>query len=138
MEEKDRSASPDAFSAALDGILSNPEMMSMISSMAQKLKDGSGTSAPEADAPEEAGQAEEPISAETVPTGAMPSMGDIGGAMSALAPLLSGGLFGGSAPDDKRTCLLRALKPYLSKNRCEAIDHIITLSRLSGMFKKRT
>ena len=133
MDEKDKGA--DAFSAALDGILSNPEMMSMISSMAQKLKEGS----PAASDPSEAQEvsAVSPTGEGSVPA-SLPAMGDLGNAIGALAPLLSGGLLGGSAPDDERARLLRALKPYLSKNRCDAIDHIISLSRLSGLFKKHS
>ena len=132
MEEKNKGA--DAFSAALDGILSNPEMMSMISSMAQKLKEGSPTAS-------EASETQE-VSAASAPEGplptSLPAMGDLGNAIGALAPLLSGGLPGGSAPDDERARLLKALKPYLSKKRRDAIDHIISLSRLSVLFKKHS
>ena len=136
MAETDKTASTDAFSAALDGILSDPEMMSMISSMAEKLKGGSS---PPEETPSSASQ--QPSSGEASEaslTAALPDLGNLGGAISALAPLLSGGLLASTAQDDKRACLLRALKPYLSKNRCDAIDQIIMLSRLSGLLKNRT
>lgn len=35
----------------------------------------------------------------------------------------------------KRIALLSALKPYMSKERCEAIDYIIKISQLTDMFK---
>ena len=36
---------------------------------------------------------------------------------------------------DKRTALLLALKPYMSKNRCDAIDYIIKICGITDMFK---
>ena len=37
--------------------------------------------------------------------------------------------------DDRRICLLRAIKPYVSRGRGEAIDYMIQLSRLSELMK---
>lgn len=109
----------DAFSAALDGILSDPQMMSMISSLAQKLKSGDASSE----------QAEERT--EGVPASASPT-----DSLSSLAPILTAMTSGGaSKPEDNRACLLRALKPYLSQSRCDAIDKIISFSRISGVLK---
>ncbi len=134
MEEKDRVATEnDAFSSALNGILSNPEMMSMISSMADKLKGGSApTEQPPSPPAEEIHTAKTP---EEAPS--LPAMSELSGALGALSPML-GGLFKGAGGDDNRACLLRALKPYLSKNRCDAIDHIITISKLSYLFKSHS
>ena len=36
---------------------------------------------------------------------------------------------------DKRTALLLALKPYMSKSRCDAIDYIIKICGITEMFK---
>ena len=110
------------FSAVLGSILQNPDMMSTIKAMAEKLKG-------------------EPISteAEPEPTGtpaeeaASTKQPD---AISALAPLLSADISKLTRPDDKRACLLRALKPYLSDSRCEAIEYIIKFSALSEVIKK--
>lgn len=132
MEEKDKTdvAENDSFSSALNGILSNPEMMAMISSMANKFK--SETTPKEEQLPvSPPPQADD--NAEKSP--AVPAMSEISNAMSALSPLFSGALQKGKEPDDKRACLLRALKPYLSKNRRDAIEHIITISKLSYLFK---
>ena len=64
--------------------------------------------------------------------------------MTSLAPLLAGlngGGFGGGGgggdrgKDDERACLLRALKPYVSPGRREAIDTMIRLTRLTDLLK---
>ncbi len=119
--------STDSFSAALDGILSNPAMMSMISSMAEQLK--SGTPSPPSGTSEEA--------SEQVPEAAVHSGNDtpkLPNAIGVLAPLLSGKL-GGNSPDTRRDCLLKALKPYMSEGRSEAIDTIIKISKISNVLK---
>lgn len=56
--------------------------------------------------------------------------------MSAIAPVLKGA----NAPPhkathDKRTALLLALRPYLSPARCEAIDYIARIEKLSDVVK---
>ena len=109
-------AERDSFSEALNGRLSNPEMMSMISSMASKLK-GETTG----------GETEEPQAA--TPGGADKAAG-------LLAPLLSGELGGQSQAESDRNDLLRALKPFLSPSRSEAVDRIIKFSRISDVLKK--
>ena len=129
MDEKDRSAAPD-FSSALDGILGDPQMMSMISSMAQKLKDSS--TSPNESAPQTA--QESSLTQSTAPntSASLPLLEDMEGAFKLLSPLLGGGH---RQSDDKLVCLLRALKTYLNKNRCEAIDMMITVSGFSEIFK---
>ena len=107
------------FSAVLGNILSNPDMMSTIKSLAEKLKSDQ--------APSESVHAKE---ADSEPVNAKPTE-----AISALAPLLSADLSKLSRGDDRRACLLRALKPYLSDNRCQAIEYIIKFSALSGILK---
>ena len=134
MEEKDKLPDEsDAFSSALNGILSNPEMMSMISSMADKLKSSSASASSEQSASNDNSERQSnPTDQKSIP-----AMNDLSGAVGALAPLLSGSAIKGSANDDNRACLLRALKPYLSKSRCDVIDQIITVSKLSYLFKSR-
>ena len=56
-------------------------------------------------------------------------------AISALAPLLSGEGVKHSKRDNDRACLLRALKPYLSPGRSEAIDYIIKFSSIADLLK---
>ena len=64
--------------------------------------------------------------------------------LSKLAPVLSmlgsGKLQGGEksearSPQNARCELLRALRPFLSPSRCEAIDYIIKMDGLSGMLR---
>jgi hypothetical protein len=125
MEERNTVAqgeSSDGFSSILNGILSNPEMMAMISSMAGKLKSENSPAESEA---AEASEASQPTSApERLPE-----------AISALAPLLSGEGIKHSKRDNDRACLLRALKPYLSAGRSEAIDYIIKFSSIADLLK---
>ena len=60
-------------------------------------------------------------------------------AISALAPLLlsAGGDKGGRNEKSKnpRCELLRALRPFLSKERCDAIDYMIRMDGLSGILR---
>lgn len=127
MEEKDKTSAQenDAFSSAISGILSNPEMMSMISSMAKQLKGDSGADGSEATSPPK-NQTEEPSA---------PVSAELSGTLGTLAPLLSQSFGKLSREDDERACLLRALKPYLSPNRCEAVENIIKFSKISDVLK---
>ena len=54
--------------------------------------------------------------------------------MSVITPLINGEAKSDSN-DGKRLALLYALKPYLSPKRCEAIDYIARMSKLSQTFK---
>ena len=42
----------------------------------------------------------------------------------------------GAIASDKRACLLAAMKPYMSPQRCAAIDYIIKFSQISEILKK--
>ena len=117
-----QSESSDGFSSILNGILSNPEMMAMISSMAGKLK---GESAPT--------ESEAADISEVAPPASTPER--LPETISALAPLLSGEGIKHSKRDNDRACLLRALKPYLSPGRSEAIDYIIKFSSIADLLK---
>ena len=117
-----QSGGSDGFSSILNGILSNPEMMAMISSMAGKLKSEN------APAESEAAEASEAAATASAPE-RLPE------AISALAPLLSGEGVKHSKRDNDRACLLRALKPYLSPGRSEAIDYIIKFSSIADLLK---
>ena len=105
---------PDALSGALGAILSNPDMLGMISSLAKELKSNS-----EAETPKQ----------EVAPPAATES--DMGTLIGKLAPLLASSNAGDSKKEDDRACLLRALKPYLSESRSEAIEYIIKFSVLA-------
>lgn len=55
--------------------------------------------------------------------------------MGALGTFTGGGknTSGISKKSGNMACLLSALKPYLSKHRCEAVDSIIAVSKLSSV-----
>ncbi len=120
--------STDSFSNALNSILSNPEMLSMISSMAEKLKSDSHPSEPQvkpSESPESVAE----------PTSAAPSQPSLPSILGTLAPLLSADGAKPSKRDNDRACLLRALKPYMSHDRSQAIDYIIKFSSLAEVLK---
>ena len=113
-------STPDALSGALGAILSNPDMLGMISSIAKELKSNSEA---------------EPPKQEIVPPAAET---DVGAIIGKLAPLLASSSTGSSKKEDDRACLLRALKPYLSEGRSEAIEYIIKFSVLAKALKNLT
>ena len=110
-------------SGAISKILEHPELIGMIGSMLSNPK-------PTANAPVENRVDEPPEPPQSAPVGS-----DM---LSALAPMLA--KLQGSASslphkDDRRERLLIALKPYLSSERCEAIDQMLKISRISDVFK---
>ena len=109
------------FSKAFSEILSNPEMLSTISSMAQKLKESNEPKKEEPPATEK--------SSETPDS----SPASLAGRFPELLGMLSGQNSG--TGKNRRSELLCALKPYLSQNRVDAIDQIIKLSEISSVFK---
>lgn len=115
--------SPDALSSTLGAILSNPDMLGMISSLAKDLRDSSQSRA----------DVEAPASEAISPSSSAES--DVGALIGRLAPLLSAAP-ASSKKEDDRACLLRALKPYLSEGRGEAIDYIIKFSVLAKALRK--
>ena len=121
--EATNNSSPD-FSTILSEILSNQELMS-------KINEVTGSS------PQNANSA-------TVPDGsanidsllANPDiMSKLPEVISAIKPVISGEKSTGNKTFDKRMGLLVAMKPYLSPKRCEAIDYIARMSKLSETLK---
>ena len=68
------------------------------------------------------------------PLGALPPdlLAKLPALMGALGPILGTG----SGHKDERTTLLLALKPYMSPQRCDAIDKLITVCRLGEVFRQ--
>ena len=121
---------PD-LSVAIEKLLAHPELLASVASVLGKPPPSTPPSEP-TDASVE--QAPPPVS------NPLPE------SLATLAPLLSGLGKGGSFPfsaltprgDDPRICLLRALQPYLSAGRCEAIDTMIRLAPLAELLRRRT
>ena len=113
------SAEGDVISNAFQKILENPDIRSTVAAAI-------GMPAPSKEA-----SADVPAS----PPGAPNT-----DALAAIAPLLSS--ISKKSPSSKissdQACLLRALKPYVNQSRCEAIDYMIKLSRISELLKNIT
>ena len=141
---------PEGLSSAVDQLLAHPEILSMVANALGKGGAPSGSQAPAQTAQLQPTQEEPPAMGNNLPpteadtaevgaTGsAAPAPTDL---VATLAPILSE--LGGkgrlqSRKDDHRTCLLRALKPYVNPARREAIDYMIRLSQLSDLFKQLT
>ena len=114
---------------AINHLMANPELIGMIGrAMASARAEAPPTDAEEP--PEAAPDAAE--RSEASPAASVSSM------ISSLAPMLTslGSLPRGMSEEaEKRSALLRALKPYLSKERCEAIEQMITVSRISEILR---
>ena len=118
------STAPPALSDAIERIMSNPELISMVASAL-----GKGTSSesePKSDV-EEAPRVQE---ADASARSELPALVD------ALGPLLSRSGEGRGESKSNGACLLRALKPYVSQGRREAIDAMIRISDVSEILKK--
>lgn len=113
----------EKLSSALNEILSNPQMLSAISSMAQSLK-SNNTPASHAEAEKEK---EDSASTSTQNTAVVADK------LPELLNMLSSN--GSGVSHNRRSELLCALKPYLSQSRSDAIDKIIRFSELSSVFK---
>ena len=111
---------------AINHLMANPELIGMIGRAMASAK--ADTPRADAGAPPEAAPAEAERS-EASPVASMSSM------ISNLAPMLSNLSRGASEEAENRSALLRALKPYLSKERCEAIEQMITVSRISEIIR---
>ena len=125
------------FEDKLNGILSNPEAMSQIASLAQSLNLGGG----EAAGPEEA--APPPPAggglAGLAGLGNLAGLGDLLGnidpqLIQKLLPLV--GELAGSGGGDERLQLLYALRPFLKPERQEKVERAVKAARLIHVGKK--
>ena len=114
---------PD-LSGAIEKLLAHPELLASVASVLGKPPPASALS-----------EEQEPSAEESTPPSPAPE------AISAMAPLLAGLSKGGVSfsprKDDPRVCLLRALKPYVSAGRCEAIDTMIRITPLVDLLQRR-
>ena len=127
-------------SSMIDGILANPELIANVASaLGPMLKQQSTTETSVSDAEKNDGNdrsAAAPVSSISEISDKLPAFA------SALGPLLASVQKGdgisrqqSSHGSDRRSCLLIALKPYLCRERCEAIDYMIKLGKLSELFQ---
>ena len=109
---------PEGLSAAIDKLMANPQIINMVASAL-------GT--PSAPSPSENDEKKTPSSNDVSTTAAMPQL-------DKLLPLI-GKLSNSSSEKStfKHEALLCAIKPYLSPSRCQAIDQIIRISKMSAL-----
>lgn len=115
-------------------LMANPEIMSAIASMAGKAPPKQEPAPEKSNEPKESEESSSPVSADI--SSKLPEV------IEALSPMLSrkeekerSGDGKPSPRDDRRICLLRAIKPYVSRGRSEAIDYMIQLSRVTELMK---
>ncbi len=117
-------ALPD-LSEALSRLMANPELMGAVASALGKAPTPPGPS----------DSAPEPAPASTAASVSLPSASPPGADLLAtLAPLLTT-LKGGTPPDNDRSRLLCALKPYVNPHRRDTIDTLLKFSGLSELLK---
>ena len=121
--------SSPALSDAMERLLAHPELLASVASAIGLGKpNATQANSPTAVDPPNPPEPELPVASPTA---------ELGEAVAAIAPLLSALTGkGGSNPNDPRSCLLRALKPYVSPGRAQAIDTILRLSLVSEAIKK--
>ena len=139
--QQNTAGEPPSISDAIARLMAQPELLSMVASAI-------GAPVPSAAKPTEAAadktaddSAPTPSPAPTATPDTHASVGaSLPDLITTLAPLLGGkaGSLAAGGKDDDRTCLLRALKPYVSPGRREAIDYMIRLSRISEAIKHLT
>lgn len=105
----------DEMEAKLGAIFSNPEMMSQIMSMAQKL--GGGDSVPPSPPP----------SPPPMPTELLPAGLD----MATLSKIA--GIASSASIDKNQRALLHALGPYLARERISKLEKAMRAAKLAGL-----
>ena len=126
----------------IETLLADKELLSRLSDLAKNLKlsMGDATVAASAEAPKPSSEADaspaSPLPADAM-SAALSNPALMAKLPEVMAALSSERGTGGTkkAPPDKRTALLLALRPYLSESRCEAIDYITRLGKLSDLLK---
>ncbi len=119
----------------LSGIMSmiseNPALMEMASNIMSGLP--KSPPAPESEAAPSAEGSGAPSSVES-PFGPPPSFDPE--LLAKLMPMLGGGELAKRSPSDERRCaLLRAIRPYLSPERRDAIDYMLKFSKLTDLMR---
>ena len=135
-------AAMPSISDAMEKIMAHPEILSMVASVLggatanekgnALIADAKESAAEETNEKEEVLESSESASVTTHSV----SNGDFVAALTPLLSNLNAGKGGEKKADDPRSCLLRALKPYVSQGRKEAIDYMIRLSQISDLFKR--
>ena len=124
----------DGFSEKLNAILADPDAMGKILSLAQSLE---GDSSP-SDGEEGPSAAPVPASQETTSPDLNSLLSSITGGEGVDPRLLALGgrlLSEWSRPDDQKTALLAALRPYVKPERYAKVDRAIQIAKLSRLVR---
>lgn len=118
-------------SSVLSKALSDPSFAATLAGLASGLRKGGQANPPESEPKPEPKPQPDPSEAVAA---LLPMLGKLG----ATPPppdngCPKGGGNGGGRKGDPRCSLLLALKPYLSKSRCEAIDRMVQVSKIGGL-----
>ena len=123
MADETNNGSPPDLSEVLGQLLANKELMDKIGEIANGLEHTEKTDT------QDTGNEITALLSDPNMLSKLPEV------IGAISPLVSS-KSGNSQPHNSRQiALLMALKPYLSPKRCEAIDYIAKISRLSQTFK---
>ena len=129
--EEKPTLSVDGISDAMGKLLEHPELLANVASVLgvsmPKTLQKSENSTEQNDTPDNADTENAQGEVETEVLGIAPDV------MSTVMPLLS--KLSGKGGSCRHEQLLCALKPYLSPSRCEAIDYILKISRMSDLVK---
>ncbi len=130
MSEENAKQLPD-LSGIMSMISGNPALMEMASSILSGLPRSESAAPPQnAEASPDTAVGESAAPSFGPPPSFDPEL------FSKIVPMLSGGSSAKSSPSDERRCaLLRALRPYLSPERRDAIDHMLKFSRLGDLLQ---
>ncbi len=119
---------PSPLSEGIGSVLSNPELMAKLPSVIAMLKPMLEGSAPTAGTDAAAGD-----------SAAVPTVATDGEALTedaVPAGMIHRPMHGTEPRERCRNDLLLALKPFLSRERCEAVDMILRLSALGAVLKQ--
>ena len=107
----------------LEGILSNPQAMEQIMSLAKSLEGGENSASPSASAPP---------SAPSDLSGLLGSVGQLDPKILSTAAKLFSQM---GRQDDRRTALLQALRPFVKPERYAKLDKAIQIAKLSVLIR---
>lgn len=122
-EEKSLPELPSGLSEAIERVMANPELMSAVAAALGKVPPAEASAPPAA----------VPSSAVAPPT----SEADLSRMLSAAAPLLSA--FKNTpkkSPENDRSRLLQALKPYVNPTRQDAIDTMLRITQITEILRQ--
>ena len=117
-------------------LLSDPAILSRLSGVMDMLKKGEAQQSSNEDSVSVPTSSNEVTASEISSILSSPAVAEkLPDVLAALTPMLGNGIGAKKATSDKKTALLKALRPYLSEGRCEAIDYITRIEKLGDVVK---